>query len=427
MTLAPQLRLRATQRLALTPDLRQRLAFLRMAPGELDEALAQAAQGNPFLRHSPRPPPPSAPLAIETLTMAPLSLSADLSAQLGLMVLPRPVLALARALVEELDDTGMLAVELSSFASTQGAGLATAEAALAALQACDPPGVGARDSAECLRLQLVDRGLDAAAAAATVAQLPAFARQDWARAGAALGLDVAGAQARAALLRGLTPRPALPQRAPQTYLWPDLRLIRHDDGTLSVTPDPRAQPRLSIDPALARRAVDEGFGADLLTQARALMAALAQRQSTLERIGAWLVQVQTPFLTQGAAALRPATRADLAAALDLHPSTISRALAGKAIDIDGRLWPMAALFSAALPGTEGPVSARAVQSRIAALIAAEPAGRPLADDDIATTLQAEGVDIARRTVAKYRNGLRIPSSSTRRRLAGARARARGRE
>ena len=117
--------------------------------------------------------------------------------------------------------------------------------------------------------------------------------------------------------------------------------------------------------------------------------------------------------------MRPATRAELAEALDLHPSTISRAIAGKNIDVDGRLWPLACFFSVALGSGDRVTAAFTVQQRIKAMIAREPAGAPLSDEALAQALRAQGVDIARRTVAKYREGLRIPASAARRRQATA--------
>lgn len=426
MTLAPRLELRLQTRLALTPDLRLRLALLRMGAAELDEALAREAAENPFLRHQPRATPGGV-LAPEALLAAPgPSLDEDLRAQLGLMGLEPGVRRLAERLIGELDDEGFLAPEVLDTLPRD-----TGPRALEALQSCEPTGIGARSVAECLALQLVDRGLTPDQAQATVAQLAAFARHDWAEAGRALGLDAQGVQARAALLRGLSPRPALPEHAPLALLRPDLRLVRDSHGGITLVPDARSRPRVVLDAAMQRRARTERFGAELMARAQAVVAALEQRESTLARIGNWLAIHQREFFQPGSRggprALVPARQVDLAAALDLHPSTISRALAGKAVEVDGRLWLLTAFFPAALAGAAGPVSARAVQQRIAEMIRAESADQPLSDDALAAKLHGEGVDIARRTVAKYRQGLRIPPSSTRRRLAVARQAARGGE
>ena len=191
-------------------------------------------------------------------------------------------------------------------------------------------------------------------------------------------------------------------------------------GALGIEVNARHLPRVSLDPALLAQVRQERFAPELLERARALIAALEQRGRTLRRIGEWLIAHQAGFFLRGPDALRPATRAAMAGGLGLHPATVGRAIAGKTIDVDGRLWPLGQLFSAALPGAGGDISARTVQRRILALVADEPPGRPLSDAALTEALRAEGVDIARRTVAKYRQGLRIPARSTRRRLAAAR-------
>lgn len=243
-----------------------------------------------------------------------------------------------------------------------------------------------------------------------------FAARNWPAIRRETGLDRASAERRAALLKRLTPRPVDPGDAAPP-LRPDLVARRQPDGSVQVRALRDSLPRLALDPRLAR----ERFAPDLLTGARALIAALEARGRTLDRIAAWLAERQAGFFHYGPAALVPATRLDLAQALDLHHTTVGRALAGKAIDVDGRIWPLSVFFSAALGSGEAAVSARAVQRRIAELVGAEPRAHPLSDEALTERLRAEGVDIARRTVAKYRQGLRIPSSAARRRQAVARA------
>ena len=420
MALNPRLELRAQQRLSLTPAVRLRLSVLRMSAADLAEDLAREAARNPFLRVEQRPQPATLPLADSAQTAPALSFHEDLRRQILHRGLPRLITALALMLIGELRDDGFLDVPLEALAREHGHAPGDLDAALTALQSCDPPGIGARSVGECLRLQLVDLGLSRADAAATVAQLSTFARQDWRSVGAALGLDADGVQARAALLRGLTARPIPDDATQAAVLVPDLRLVRVSDGTLRIEVESRGLPLVGLDAAMVRRAETEGFAADLLERARAWLAAIAQRGQTMARIGGWLVQTQAGFFHAGPAALAPATRRDLADALGLHPSTITRALQGKAIDVDGRLWPLSVFFSAALPGASGPVSARAVQRLIVDLIGAEDPLLPISDETLVGMLHAQGVDIARRTVTKYRQGLRIPPSSTRRRLAAAR-------
>ena len=424
MEMKPRLDLRQTQRLALTPVVRMSLSVLRMAPADLVEEIAREASRNPFLRHeAPRAriSPGAAPATTlpEPAAQA-LSFQESLRSQLTQMDLPPATEALALLLVSELREDGILDVTLDELAEETGAPLCELDRALAALQSCEPAGIGARDLTECLALQLVDLGLSSADARATVAEMARFAARDWPGITRRLGIDRAEAARRADLLRRLSPRPVRAVDTAPVLAQPDLILTRDAAGALGVEVNARHLPRVRLDPALLARSQRERFAPDLLERARALIAALEQRGRTLQRIGDWLVARQAGFFLRGPEAMRPATRAEMAADLALHPATIGRAIAGKSIDADGRLWPLSHFFSAALPGPDGEVSARAVQRRILSLVAAEPAGAPLSDAALAEALRAEGVDIARRTVAKYRQGLRIPATATRRRLAGAR-------
>lgn len=419
MALRPRLDLRQIQRLGLSPGVMVALNVLRLPPSELAEALAEEARANPFLLPGLPPPLPAGPVAddggLDTLTARSADWQEDLLHQIGLQPLPPRMAALAARLVAELDERGWLEAPLAELAAEAGCDLPEMEAALAALQACEPAGIGARDLTECLRLQLLDLGLTAAEADAMLAELPRFARRDWPGLQRALRLDRAGVEARAALLRRLTPHPLAALAAPAgQILRPDLVVTRGPLGEILVEPARDHLPRPAIDAGLARRAEAEGFGAELLERARALVKAVEARGATLLRVGQWLAQRQDRALREGAGALRAASRRDCAAALGLHPSTVGRAVAGKALMAQGRVWPLAALFTPPRPDArEG--SARALAHRIAALIAAEPPDRPLGDGALAAHLATEGVDIARRTVAKYRNGLRIPPAHLRRR------------
>ncbi|WP_127106253.1 RNA polymerase factor sigma-54 [Pararhodobacter zhoushanensis] len=416
--MSPRLELRLEQRLALTPELRTRLAILRMSPSELADELAREAGRNPFLLVESRSAGQAVTLSVEdrqTAHAAPFQ--DDLRRQIGRMALPERIAAMALLLISELGPDGLLDTDLATLAEEYALDEDELAEALTALQRCEPAGIGARTVGEALSLQLIDKGLSADQAATTVGQLAAFARQDWKSIATALGLSQSEARDRADLLRSLTAHPIHDDgRDAATILSPDLKLLRKA-GEISVVPVDSNRPVAALDHAMVRKAETENFAPELLARARAMLAALEQRGKTLGRIGTWLAQTQAGFFDHGPLAMVPATQQDLAAELGLHPSTVSRALAGKAIDVDGRLWPLSIFFSATLQSAGGPVSARAVQRQIAELIAAEPAAKPLSDDAITRMLHDRGVDIARRTVAKYRQGLRIPPSSTRRRLA----------
>lgn len=416
-----RLELQLKQGLALVPEMRMRLSMLRMNSAELAEELAREAAVNPFLILEPRKAPSTDFRLAEELSAPRDSFQESLRQQLRHLSLPPEMDALAGLLVAELGPEGFLETPLEDLAAEYGIPLEKLDEALAIVQRCDPLGIGSRDLSEFLTLQLIDRGLNRAAAQQTVANLALFARRDWAGVAARLGLDQHEARERAALLRGLATQPVQPVEGdPEQRLHPDLTVERKADGRLSIAVDRALSGQPRIDESLARRAAQGDFGVELLARARAMLAALDQRGRTLERIGTWILEHQAGFMAAGIAGLSPATRLDVAGALQLHPSTISRAIAGKAIDIDGRLWPISFFFSASVAGKSGPISSRVIQRRIGELIAAESPKAPLSDNNIAQMLRSEGVDIARRTVAKYREGLRIPSSSARRRLASAR-------
>ena len=429
MALTPRLELRQTQRLALTPTVRTRLAVLRMGPLDLAEEVAREAARNPFLVYDgPRGSGSAAPMPDFDLAAEDTGFQEDLRRQISLLPLAPQIAALAEFLVGELREDGMLDTELTVLAEELGLPLDPLDDALQVLQSCEPAGIGARTLPECLRLQLIDKGLNVVEAEETIAQLSGYAQRDWAALEQATGLSQPTLEARADLLRGLTPRPIVERpRADANVLRPDLTLERLAGGEIAITIDQSARPRLRLDEAMVRRAESDGFAPEFLSRARALIEALDQRGHTLSRIGDWLAENQTQFFFGGPEALLPGSRVGMAADLALHPSTVSRAVSGKSIDVDGRLWPLSVFFSSALAGAGGPVSARAVHKRIADLIAQEKPDRPWSDETLVEKLRAEGIDIARRTVAKYRQGLRIPSSSARRRLAKARLQAKQRE
>ncbi|MBC7137550.1 MAG: hypothetical protein H5U17_02195 [Defluviimonas sp.] len=411
MSVTPGLRLSTRQRLALTPGMRQSLAILRLPALDLQEEIARLAAENPFIDH--RPPGPSAGGWLAEQPAAEPSLFQSLHRQLSTMRLAPRVAAAAMMLVAELREDGYLDATLDEIAAETGADPLLLEDALSALQGCEPPGIGARDLPECLALQLQARGYAPGLARGICAHLEDFAECRWPRLGRALDLPPEALARVAALLPTLRPAPALPDAGPAQPLLAELIVEPGADGSPRVRLNEDALPQVRVaarmaggSAELARAQADAGF----------LAAALRARAATLLRIGTHLVTVQAGhFASRGERALLPMTRAEVAAALAMHPATLGRAISGKALSAFGRTLPIESFFSHGLPGPGGAISAHQVQRRIRALIAAEPPGAPLADDAICAQLQKEGVDIARRTVAKYRTCMRIASSFERRR------------
>jgi len=412
MALSPRIELRQKLDTRLSPHQRQGLRLLRLSAADLDGELARLAAANPMLIHHPEPLLQRADSDVAARVVdRPPSLVVGVARQLQAMRLPKPVMQAAHTLLMDLREDGYLDMDAAS-------PLGPAETqALEAIQACEPPGVGARTLPECLMLQLRAKGLDKDAAQATIACLPLFATQDVAALRAALSLDTAAVHQRIALLRGLraAPHDAQADDARPAYLRPDLRLTRTATGILTVSLARETRQRLRLNDTLIRRAQAEGFGAEMIAAAQSLLAVLDNRGATLVRLGTWLLEKHGEAMASGNPGPTPATRAMAAQDLSVHPSTIGRAVADKTLDIDGRLFALSTFFSGPVSRQNPDFSGVYVQSRIASMIASEPTNAPLPDHDITMTLNAEGVDIARRTVAKYRQGLGIPIASKRRR------------
>jgi RNA polymerase sigma-54 factor len=413
---------RQGQRLALTPALRLSLEMLRLPLADLAAEVAREAAENPFLivewpRRRGGAGGAAYEMALGTVADEP-SLVENLRRQLALMTLPDRVAALADYLAGDLREDGYLDTPLDDYAARLGAGRDELAAALAALQSCEPAGVGARDLAECLALQLRDQGLPEELATRIIANLDRFGAGDIGALGRALGVSQAEARRLAGIVRGLRAQPVDPEETPAAQmLAPDLIVSRDNRGALKVETAQGAAPALWLDDALLDRAGPGVFADGCRDRGRTLIRALAQRRETLERIGAVLVEAQHRFFALGPDQLVPLSRADLAHRLDLHPSTVGRAVADKALEHDGRLYPLSMFFSVGLAGTVargGPVSANVARLALARIVAREDPGAPLSDAVICDRLRAEGVDITRRTVAKYRGCLAIPSSHERR-------------
>ena len=413
MALKSRVSLRTEQGLALSARMRTALAVLRLPTAALLDDLAREAAENPFLVVDGAAPGHGSAYDLALATAAaPESLTDRLARQLALQRIEPPVRAAALYLVGELREDGYLDVPLAEIAAATGAPLPVLEEGLCALQRCEPAGIGARDLPECLALQLVDAGIGENLARRATAELPAFADGRWARLEQALGLPQPELERIAELLRRFRSRPVEAEAAVVAVLVPEIR-IDCTGGRAVAHLNQAALPRVSVLQS-DRAALTTDELRTLYDRADALAAAVSARLATLARIAAFVAERQQPFFLGGHRHMLPLSRAEVAAALKLHPSTIGRAVSGKALVADGKVFPFAAFFSRGLATEGGEISPFDVQRRIRALIEREEAAAPLADAEIQSQLQNEGVDIARRTVAKYRKCMRIPSSFARR-------------
>lgn len=400
-------------RTGMAATLRTSLAVLKMPAESLLDDIAREAGENPCLV-ADWPARPVAFPAAEAIA-AREGVLAGLSHQIGMQRLAPAERRAALHLAGELRDDGFLDVPLSDIAAQSGLAPADLLAGLRAIQRCEPAGIGARDLPEYVALRLADAGLPAGTATAAAQCLEDFAEGRWARLGRTLGLPRAELERIAALLRriGARPRDADGTAPDPAIRLPELVVSTDARGRLAVGLSEAGFPRLrTVRPA----ATDAGAPiAAMARRAERFVADIARRRATLLRIGQRLIADQETWFLTDPPTLAPVTRAEAALALGIHPSTLGRAIHAKSLIWNGRVLPLAMFFPRAVPAAEGALSTFEVQRRIRAAIRAEDPLAPLPDAGICDLLRKEGVDISRRTVAKYRKCMRIPTVYGRRR------------
>ena len=416
MALKAAIGLRQTRRLALTPAMRGSLNLLRLPALALQAEIAREAAENPFLILR-RNGPISGAIPTDLRDDAASGLHAAVASQLGLQRLEPATEAAAMILAAELREDGYLDVTIEELAQELSLPLSLLEGALTALQRCEPAGIGARSLSECLALQLADRGVPDRLARGLTARLDDVARGRWSILSRILGVPAPEIERLADIIRHLSPRPVADIPAVAVTRVAELIVRQGPQQSLTVALAAGAAPRVAVMKVDRHRLQSDEMRA-LFDRARACVGAIGQRSAMLLAIGRLIVARQGLYFTGGRSSLAPLTRAEAAATLGVHPSTLGRAIWGKALSFNGTVLPLDLFFARRGPGPDPDLSAFDVQRRIRALVASENSASPLADEAIAAQLQAEGVDIARRTVAKYRKCLRIASSFERRRRQG---------
>jgi len=330
-----------------------------------------------------------------------------------------------RHLIDAVNEAGYLAEPVEAIAERLGAEPAFVERVLARVQTFDPSGVGARTLAECLTIQLKERNRFDPAMRTLVERLDLVAKRDLAALRRLCGVDDEDLSDMLAELRTLDPKPgrAFGGGAVEV-LTPDVLVRAAPDGSWLIELNPDALPRVLVNQTYyarvsraAKNDAEKAFLADCMQSANWLARSLDQRAKTILKVAAEIVRQQDGFFAHGVAHLRPLNLKTIADAIGMHESTVSRVTSNKSIGTSRGAFEMKYFFTAAIPSAAGAEahSAEAVRHRIKQLIDAERADDVLSDDALVQRLKAEGVDIARRTVAKYRESLRIPSSIERRR------------
>jgi RNA polymerase sigma-54 factor len=352
-----------------------------------------------------------------------LSLADHLTAQAGTAI-AGPELFIAQHLIDQIDEAGYLTVALLDIATRLGVPLARVEAVLAIIQTFDPTGVGARDLAECLALQAKEADRYDPCMAALIANLDLLARGELGRLKRICGVDDEDMADMIRELRGYDPKPGCRYGGdPVPAVTPDIFVAPVGSGwavELNSATLPRVLVNRSYYTEVSAGPQDKRSKAwlsDMLASANWLVKALDQRQRTIIKVASEIVKQQEAFFRHGVSHLRPLTLRQIADAIEMHESTVSRVTSNKYLSCARGLFELKFFFTSAIQSADGgdAVSAEAVKSAIRALIQAEDPKKILSDDTLVEMLNAKGFDIARRTVAKYREAMGIGSSVQRRR------------
>ncbi|HYN03027.1 MAG TPA: RNA polymerase factor sigma-54 [Vicinamibacteria bacterium] len=463
------LSVRLSQRLILTPSLQQAIKLLPLTTLELAEVLDQEVMENPLLEEEPveetktveeiaqeetaereRPDDPLKEIDIErffedyfdngadrrtrpsevpevapienTLTESP-DLYDHLLWQLRMTEADEATLEIGEAIIQNLDEDGLLRVSLEDVAAMGPWPMEAVEATLALVQALDPPGVAARSLTESLRIQLRVLGLENSPADVMVRdhmkqlqshQYPEISRH--------MGLSADEVAHHLEIIRGLSPRPGAGYSAKRSdYVLPDVFVVKEGEEYKIVLNDD-GLPKLRISPTY-RRLLDHkepgseetrAYVKDKLRSALWLLKSVDQRQRTIYKVAESIVRHQRAFLDHGVTHLRPLVLRDVANDIGMHESTVSRVVANKYMHTPRGVYEMRFFFHSGITSTMGEaISSVTIKDRIRKMIEDEDPSRPLSDSRIADVLGAEGLPLARRTVAKYREELRIAPSNLR--------------
>jgi RNA polymerase sigma-54 factor len=346
--------------------------------------------------------------------------------QLGMIDVDEETMHAARAIIGSLDDDGFFCVGLTEIATISSVECEVAERALAVVQQLDPPGVGARTLAEALEIQMAYLGLEEPLLKRIVKEhLDDVAANHFRKIGRALKVDETEVRRLVELLRALNPRPAgafSPGPSPG-YIVPDVTVRRFDDDWV-VTPNSEAVPSLRVS-SKYRGMLREGSGADKETvrylkekirSAETFLRNVDRRKDTVSRIAQIILEVQSEFFEDGKGPLRPLRLEDVAIEIGVHLSTVSRGVTGKYMATPYGMFELKHFFSGGYRTSTGmDVASTTVKEHLREMLTGEESAKPLSDQRLAEMLSEEGIPVARRTVAKYREEMGIEPSWARKR------------
>jgi len=360
----------------------------------------------------------------EMFLSAPVTLTEHLRSQLALMVLDEEVRRAADAILGNLEETGYLSSSLEEIAAAEQIEMATLEAALRAVQSLEPAGIAARSLQECLLLQLESRNARGSVAWQIVeSHLKLVESRSVKELARVLGRPVEHIEVALDVIRHLDPKPGIKYSGPGArQVAPDVYITKDGDQYLIALSD-EDLPQLRINGSY-RRLLDREQEPDKETRnyikerfasALQLIRNIEQRKQTILKVCESIVNRQQEFLEDGIDQLRPMMIKDIAEEIGVHPSTVSRAVAGKYAHTPQGVFELRYFFSEAVQGPSGgAIPLQTLKRMVKRMIDEEDPAKPLTDDQIAAKLNEQGIRVTRRTVAKYREDLKIPSTHHRR-------------
>ena len=480
MSISPKLEFRQSQQLVMTPQLQQAIKLLQLTNLELAEFVESQLEENPFLEReeadnvslddademrrtesagetsdveavdyssddvesggaaadagagdwssvSGKQGPISEDFDAAANTAAVVGLHDHLTSQLHLATKDELTLLIGAYLIDQIDDGGYIREDLGGIAERLGADASFVERTLRLIQSFDPVGIGARTLQECLRIQLRENGELDVSMDVFLEHLHLLGAYNMPALRRACRMSDTEINAKIARIRALDPKPGLKYGGVQVQVVvPDVYVTEADDGGWKVELNAETLPRVIANERYFSRLQSASKGGEAksflnehMANANWLVRSLDQRARTILRVATEIVKYQDEFLIKGISYLRPLNLKTIADAIEMHESTVSRVTSNKYLHTPRGMFEMKYFFTPGISSREGDhqYSAETVRYRIKHLIENEDPASPLSDETLVVELGKENIDIARRTVAKYREALGLPSSVQRRRLA----------
>ncbi|MEW6001138.1 MAG: RNA polymerase factor sigma-54 [Nitrospirota bacterium] len=478
MALESRLELKLTQRLILTPQLQQAMKLLQLPQLELSQVLNQELVENPFLEESREEitteeltpeekdslevvesqddaeaplerlmnfivddyfeergfdgrdlgyfnPGKETPPSFDQFLTRGSDLHDHLLWQLRLSNEQDDIRNIGEIIIGNIDENGYLRASIEELMGEAGGNREIVEKALYLIQSFDPPGVGARNITECLLLQLKGLGIENNILEKMIANnLDDLEKKKYTRIAQQYNLPLKDVMAAVKIIEGLEPKPGRNlSGGTVNYVVPDVYVVKAEDGYEIILNDD-GLPRLRIN-SLYRKLIqqksvfskeEKQFLVEKLRLAVGLLKNLDQRNRTIYRVTECILNLQKDFFDKGLEYLKPMILRDVASKLNMHESTVSRVTSNKYLSCSHGLFSFRFFFSSALQGSTGSISSTSVKNTIKKIISEEDSRRPLSDQRIAEMLRNNSIIIARRTVAKYREELKIPPQMQRRKL-----------